>query len=267
MALRFASLGSGSRGNATLVQAGDTCLLVDCGFTIKETERRLACLGLTVADISALLVTHEHSDHIKGVGPLARRHGLSVYSSFGTHHAVAGGRKSLQGVQWHELRLGRPLMLGTIEVEPVAVPHDAREPCQFVFRYKQQQLGVLTDLGSVTEHVINSYRGCDALLLECNHDVDMLAVGPYPASLKRRVGGNYGHLNNHQAAALLQQLECERLQHLVLSHLSEHNNRPDLALAAISPLLDNDRIVVASQDAGFGWHAIKTAQPEVDRIL
>lgn len=254
--LRFASLGSGSRGNATLVQAGPTCLLVDCGFTIKETERRLACLGLTAADITALLVTHEHSDHIKGVGPLARRHGMPVYSSFGTHYAVAAGRKSLQGVHWHELRLGRPLMIGSIEVDPVAVPHDAREPCQFVFRYQAQQLGVLTDLGSVTEHVIKRYRGCDALLLECNHDVNMLANGPYPASLKRRVGGDYGHLNNRQAAALLERLECGRLQHLVLSHLSEHNNLPELALAAIAPLLGHERIVVASQDAGFDWREI-----------
>src|SRR5690606_27301733 len=135
-------------------------------------------------------------------------------------------------------------------VLPVPVPHDAREPCQYVFQYRQQRCGLLTDLGSVTPHLVEAYRRCDALLLECNHDVQMLAEGAYPPSLKRRVGGDYGHLNNGQSAAFLSQLEHERLQQLVLSHLSEQNNTPALALAAITPVVGCDRVQVAAQDNG-----------------
>jgi phosphoribosyl 1,2-cyclic phosphodiesterase len=254
--MRFASLGSGSRGNATVMAADDTCLLVDCGFTLKETELRLARLKLSASDLTGVLVTHEHGDHIRGVGVLARKYDLPVYSSFGTRHAVAGGRQSLDGVDWRELRPGRSLMLGAIEVLPVPVPHDAREPCQYVFQYRQRRCGLLTDLGSITPHLVEAYRHCDALLLECNHDVQMLAEGAYPPSLKRRVGGDYGHLNNGQSAAFLRQLEHERLQQLVLSHLSEQNNTPELALAAITPVVGCDRVQVAAQDGGVDWQEI-----------
>lgn len=254
--MRFASLGSGSRGNGSLFAADDTCLLIDCGFTLKETEARLARLNFSADNLSAVLVTHEHGDHIKGVGALARKYRLPVYSSFGTRHAVAGGRQSLDEVDWHELRPGRALTLGAIEVLPVPVPHDAREPCQYVLRHRQRQCGLLTDLGSTTPHLVEAYRHCDALLLECNHDVKMLADGPYPPSLKRRVGGDYGHLNNQQAADFLRQLEHHRLQQLVLSHLSEHNNTAALALAAITPLVGDARVRVAAQDEGMDWQEI-----------
>lgn len=254
--MRFASLGSGSRGNGTLIAADDSCLLVDCGFTLKDTEQRLARLGWSAERITGILVTHEHGDHIKGVAALARKYALPVYSSFGTRHAVSGGRASLDAVSWHELRPARTLTIGAIDVLPVPVPHDAREPCQFVFRHQQYQCGLLTDLGSITPHVVAAYRHCDALLLECNHDVEMLANGLYPPSLKRRVGGDYGHLNNVQAADFLRQLEHERLQQLVLSHLSEHNNTAQLALAAILPIVGEERVRVAAQDEGVEWQVL-----------
>lgn len=248
--MRFASLGSGSKGNATLLETAEQLILVDCGFTIKETERRMARLGRQPSDLCAILVTHEHSDHIKGVLPLARKYQLPVYASYGT----AQYGQMMEFPLWRPLRLAEVLPLGAVEVTPVAVPHDAREPCQFVFRHRSQRFGLLTDLGSITPFVKAHYRDCDALLLECNHDVEMLRVGPYPPGLKRRVGGDWGHLNNAQAASLLQACQVERLQHVVMAHLSEQNNTPALAQAAIAPhLCGSEALLSADQEAGFGW--------------
>ena len=251
--MRFASLGSGSRGNGTLVESGDTCLLIDCGFTVKETERRLARLGRSVDDLSAVLVTHEHSDHIKGVGPLARKHALPVYASHGTaQYEGMAGLPDLCEVNTHGT-----FLVGDIEISAVAVPHDAREPCQYVFANRDRRLGLLTDLGSITPFVIEQYRDCDALVLEFNHDSDMLAVGPYPPSLKRRVGGDWGHLNNHQAAQLLSMVEQARLQHLVMAHISEKNNTVALAEQALGAVMTRcEAVLSADQEGGFDWLAI-----------
>ncbi len=248
--MRFASLGSGSKGNGTLLETAAGCLLIDCGFTLRETERRMARLGRSPEQLLAILVTHEHSDHIKGVMPLARKYQLPVYSSFGTAQYREMGLSPL----WRGLQLGRAQHIGELEVSPVAVPHDAREPCQFLFRHRKKTFGLLTDLGSITPFVREHYQHCDALLLECNHDVAMLQVGPYPASLKRRVGGDWGHLNNAQAASLLESSCVERLQHVVMAHLSEQNNTPALARAALAPVLDRSQALLsADQETGFDW--------------
>lgn len=250
MTIAFASLGSGSRGNATLIRSDDALLLIDCGFTIKETERRLALLGHEPRDITAILVTHEHSDHIKGVGPLARKYQLPVYLTHGTgqYH----GLKKTAALE--AINTNKVFSIADIHITPVTVPHDAREPCQFVFRHKQQTVGVLTDLGSITPHIIEQYRHCDAMMLESNHCLHMLSTGPYPPSLKQRVAGQWGHLNNQQAANLVQQLDCERLQHLVISHISEKNNTAQLARTAIADIFgDNERLILADQDQGIGW--------------
>ena len=251
--MRFASLGSGSRGNGTLVESSDTCLLIDCGFTVKETERRLARLGRCVEDLSAILVTHEHSDHIKGVGPLARKYKVPVYASHGTaqYEGIAG----LSAL--HEVNTHGTFLVGNIEISAVAVPHDAREPCQYVFDHRERRLGLLTDLGSITPFVVEQYRACDALVLEFNHDSDMLAVGPYPSGLKRRVGGDWGHLNNRQAAQLLSMVEQARLQHVVMAHISEKNNTAALAEQALRTVMTScEAVVSADQEGGFDWLAI-----------
>jgi phosphoribosyl 1,2-cyclic phosphodiesterase len=248
--VRFASLGSGSRGNATLVQSGSTLLMVDCGFSARETERRLARLGVTADDLDALLVTHEHSDHCSGIGTLSRKHGIPVYLTRGTH---ASGR--CDGVAQAEyFHSGSPFELGNIAVAPIAVPHDAREPCQFVFECNDLKLGILTDLGSITGAVVDHYTDCHGLLLECNHDEEMLRLGPYPPPLKRRVGGDWGHLNNRQSADLLEQVLHGGFRELVVAHISEQNNHREHVLAALSPVYDSGNgLTWADQATGFEW--------------
>ncbi len=252
--MRFASLGSGSRGNATLIEAGATCLMLDCGFSIREIERRLARQGKRAEEITAVLVTHEHGDHIRGVGPLARKFGMPVWMTGGTaqvHQAVTGD--VLRVFNPHE-----SFTVGDIQVDPFPVPHDAREPCQFVFGDGARRLGVLTDTGSLTDYIRRALDRCDALLLECNHDVQMLAAGRYPPALKARVGGRVGHLSNEQAAMLISGIDTGSLQHLVAAHLSEKNNTPALARAALAGAVscDADWIAVATQTQGLDWREI-----------
>lgn len=255
--MRFASLGSGSRGNATLVEAGATRLLVDCGFSCIEVEKRLARLGCEAAQLDAILVTHEHSDHIGGVERLARKYGLGAWMTPGTAAAARIGDPAVvRHFSSHE-----PFAIGDLEIHPLPVPHDAREPCQFVFSDGRCRTGLLTDVGSITSHMLRSLQALDALVLECNHDPRMLADGPYPPRLKARVGGDYGHLSNAQAAGLLGRLDLGRLQHLVAAHLSEKNNRPALARAALAPVLGcrEAEVEVAGQDSGFGWRELRPA--------
>lgn len=250
MSLSFSSLGSGSRGNATLIKSANALLMVDCGFTIKEVERRLDILGHSPRDLTAMVVTHEHSDHIKGVGPLARKYDLPIYLTHGTaQHKTLGNTDKLQYIT-----IQQGFSIADIDITPVAVPHDAREPCQFIFSCQQKTIGVLTDLGQITPHVTEHYSNCDALMLEFNHDLRMLSTGPYPYSLKQRVGGQWGHLNNQQAAYLLTQLDRERLQHLVISHISEKNNTHELVRESIGEVFDEiNSLVLACQDEGFDW--------------
>jgi len=253
MTIRFASLGSGSKGNGTLVEIGDTCVLVDCGFSIRETEKRLGHLGRQPQDISAILVTHEHSDHGRGVAPLAKKYSIPVVMTAGTARALKP-----EGLE--DLRLVNAqasFSVGGIEVTPVAVPHDAREPVQYVFVRHRLKLGILTDLGCITPHVINSFDGCVGLLLEANHDPELLAMGAYPASLKRRVGGDWGHLNNGQAAGLLARIDRRRLRVLVMGHISQHNNRVDLVRDALAPYQDElPNVHYACQQQGFHWQVV-----------
>ncbi len=261
--LRFASLGSGSRGNALVVEArsaaGTTRVLLDCGFGQRELKLRLARLGLEIKDLSAILVTHEHSDHSAGVFKAARRHGLEVLLTHGTLAAAPRERAELPALRVIDSQRG--FSIGSLDIQPFPVPHDAREPVQYVFACGSLRLGVLTDTGHITPHVVDMLDGCDGLLLECNHDVDMLASGSYPRQLKQRIAGRYGHLGNHAAAGLLARLDCSRLQHLVAAHLSEQNNTPELARAALARALDctADWVGVATQQDGCAWRELSVA--------
>jgi phosphoribosyl 1,2-cyclic phosphodiesterase len=251
--MRFASIGSGSRGNGTLVQAGNTLLLIDCGFTLKETELRLLKLGVAPGQLRAVLVTHEHGDHCNGVRVLANRYSLPVYMTAGTARA----KQLLDVVNIITIDSHAPFVIDDIEIQPVAVPHDAAEPVQFVFNCAGKRLGVLTDIGAITPFVREHYNCCDALLLESNHCVDMLARSAYPSSLKLRVGGRFGHLSNAQAAGLLEEIETERLQHLVIAHLSEKNNTLERVQESLAETLHNIRnVLYACQEEGFDWLTI-----------
>lgn len=252
--MQFASLGSGSRGNATLVETASTLVMIDCGFSCRETERRMARLGRNPEDLSAVLVTHEHGDHIRGVAVLARKYSLPVWSTSGTGMQLQD--EALPAL--HHFDVLADIELGDLQVQPYTVPHDAREPCQFVFSDGRHRLGVLTDSGTITAHICESLERCDGLVLECNHDPDMLAQGPYSSRLKARVGGPLGHLSNAQAAGLLGRIETSRLQHIVAAHLSDKNNQPELARAALATALDcaPDWIAIAGQDDGLDWRAL-----------
>ncbi len=248
--MRFASLGSGSRGNATLIQQGATLLMIDCGFSAREAERRLGRLGLKASQLTAILVTHEHTDHCSGVARLSRNFQIPVYMTHGTFATD----RCAEVFQVHHFHSEMVFTVGEIAVTPVAVPHDAREPCQFVLTSAGSRLGVLTDLGSITPLVLQHYSGCQALLLECNHDSDMLAAGPYPLSLKHRVGGDWGHLSNAQAAQLLSQLDKGDLQHLVIAHISEKNNARHRVLSELELVYSYcSDLVWADQQGGFDW--------------
>ena len=248
--MRFASLGSGSKGNATLVGAGDTLVMIDCGFSLRETIRRLACRGVEPQQVDAILVTHEHSDHSSGVAALSRKYQIPVYL---THGTSSTGRCD-NSFELRCFNCEDSFEIGGMRVKAVTVPHDAVEPCQFRLTWQDRTLGVLTDLGSITPHVVDNYRACHGLLLEFNHDLPMLMAGQYPPQLKRRVGGDWGHLNNEQAADFLQQIDVAELAHLVVAHVSENNNSLDKAeRALLSALGSLDRVVFAGQAQGFDW--------------
>jgi phosphoribosyl 1,2-cyclic phosphodiesterase len=254
--MRFASLGSGSEGNGLIVESGATRVLIDCGFRLADTVKRLGRLGLAPSDLAAVLVTHEHDDHAGGVARFARRHDLPVYLTYGTLVAVGTGRAMMPRVNLIDSH--SPFMIGDLEIHPYPVPHDAREPCQFVFSDGERRLGLLTDTGDSTPHIQRMLSGIDALVLECNHDLELLMNGPYPPSLKQRISSRYGHLDNGTAARLLSGIDCTRLQHFVAAHLSAQNNTPDLARGAIAAALNCAAtwIEIAMQQEGLDWRQI-----------
>lgn len=253
---RFASLGSGSEGNALVVQIGQTSVLMDCGFTLTESVSRLTRLGLSPGELSGIVVTHEHGDHIAGVARLARKYSIPVWLTHGTLRAQYKALGDLPQVT--EINPHHTFAIGNVLVQPYLVPHDAAEPVQYVFGEGSRRLGVLTDTGSSTPHIEQMLSGCAALVLECNHDMDLLASGDYPFSLKQRVGGRLGHLNNKDAAVLLARMDNRQLQHIVAAHLSRKNNTPELAKQALSQALNCQKewIGVATQEDGFVWREI-----------
>ncbi len=255
--LRFKSLGSGSSGNATVLQGrggtgSATHVLVDCGLGIRELDKRLGAAGMLAEQIDAIFVTHEHGDHIGCARQLALRERIPVYMSEGTYAAL--GQPDFDGL----LRIAcdaQPFEVGHLQVRPFTVPHDAREPLQLTCTDGSVRLGLATDLGHVSAHVLQELSGCATLLLECNHDEAMLMASSYPPFLKRRVGGAWGHLANGAAAALAQSLlAAGTLRQVMAAHLSEQNNKPELVRQALADVLGTAaEIHVADGPSGCGW--------------
>ncbi len=260
--LRFKNLGSGSSGNATLVEArcGSQVsrLLIDCGLSLKELGRRLNSADLNLDDLDALFVTHEHADHMGHAPAFALRTGKPVWMSRGTAMAGHANAWELPQSQIQFASDATPFSVGCLDITPFTVPHDAREPLQLRCSDGAHHLGVLTDLGHGSLHVIQALQGCHGLLLESNHDPDLLARSAYPPFLKQRIAGPQGHLSNQEAAQIAKALQHEHLNLLVAAHLSERNNAPALAQNCLAealncPLSD---IPVADPQNGTAWHTV-----------
>lgn len=248
--LSLCVLASGSRGNATYISDGQTAILIDAGLSGVEIQRRMAAKGLDPKQLDAILVSHEHADHIQGVGVLARRFGLTVYINEGTRQASAKALGKLSAVC--PFTCGHAFAIGSLAIHPFSISHDARDPAGFTIAGNRAKVGVATDLGIVTGVVKTHLQTCDILILEANHDPRMLIDGPYPWPLKQRIRGRSGHLSNDDTAVLLKALQHDRLAHVILAHLSEENNTPEIAAQAITAVLNGSRVKlhVASQAAG-----------------
>jgi phosphoribosyl 1,2-cyclic phosphodiesterase len=239
-------LGSGSRGNSIYVSDGTTSILIDAGFSAREIDRRMRRQGLDPDRLNAILVTHEHTDHVRGVERLVRRHRLPVYLTAGTHQEAI----SLHCLpEIHPLVCGRGIRIDTLTVRPFSISHDARDPAGFTIDASGCRIGIATDLGHVTALVREHLRGCRLLILEANHDLEMLMDGPYPWFLKQRIRSRVGHLSNQESCRLLADILHPALEQVVLAHLSETNNTPAKALTQASTLLAGTsvRLSAASQ--------------------
>ncbi|MCY3626513.1 MAG: MBL fold metallo-hydrolase [Gammaproteobacteria bacterium] len=246
--LRFTSLGSGSRGNSTLISSKQCKVLVDCGFSVKETEKRLLTKGIEPEAIDAIFVTHEHGDHGNGVGRFGRRYNVPIYGTAGTLNSI-----DTKNCNTIDLTRDEYLEFGDLNVLPISVPHDAREPSQYIFEHAEKRFGILTDLGHITEHVVAHYKTCHALLLEANHDLGQLWNGSYPESLKQRIAGDNGHLSNCQSMELLDRLDAHSLNSVVLAHLSDENNCPNVVNEQFERFRTSFSIQLASQELGSEW--------------
>lgn len=258
--MRFCSLGSGSAGNAWVIEArrgaATSRVLVDCGFSLRELDLRLARAGLASDELDAIFVTHEHGDHIGSALALSRRRRIPLWMSRGTWRALE--KPSVPDDLLHFARDGEAIAVGELELRPFTVPHDAQEPLQLSCSDGGRRLGILTDVGSCTAHLLAQLERCDALAIECNHDREMLARSRYPASLKARIGGPHGHLANDAAAQILAACHHSALRHIVAAHLSAENNTPQIAAASLAAACGAQpgEIVVATARTGTPWLAL-----------
>lgn len=261
--MRLAVLGSGSGGNSLIIESGGKRLLVDAGFSCRQIGQRLAGLGEDLAQVDALLLTHEHQDHCRGADVMLRRYGIPVYATQGTLDASRLSSEAL--AEARAVRSGKPFEAPeapAFRVEAFGIPHDAREPVGFVIEDAVGcRVGLAADLGCRTQLAWGRLNDLDCLVIETNHDLQMLRNGPYPWHLKQRVAGRHGHLSNHEAATGVAELLCDRLSTVVLYHLSNTNNLPALAAQAIGERLDREgssaQIILTHQDQPTPWIEIQ----------
>ena len=256
--MRLCSIASGSSGNCIYVGSEATHLLVDVGISGKRIECGLNSLGLTGRDLDGILITHEHADHISGLGVMARKYGVPIYGTRGTLEAIrnTGNLGKIDEELFHEVKEDEKLTIKDLTVNPMRISHDAAQPAAYRIGYGSQKIGICTDLGVFNDYTVECLKGMDALLIEANHDVNMLQVGPYPYYLKQRILGDKGHLSNENSGRLLSRILHDKLQTIILGHLSKENNLPELAYEAVrmeitmgeNPYNANDfRMMVASR--------------------
>jgi len=255
--LHVASLGSGSSGNATLVRSSETLLLLDCGFTLKETTIRMAKLGLSPANLDGVLVSHEHGDHVKGIGPLSRKFAKPVWLTHGTYNALRDQRFT----HTNFICAHQAFRIGDIDIDPFPTPHDAAESCQYVFSSQDVRFACVTDLGACTPHVKEKLAGVTGLLVESNYDEHMLSNGPYPLSLQERIRSDFGHLGNVQAGQLVKSVDHAGMQTILLGHLSEQNNTDEAAYSTMAQYLpsNDNRVTVLQQHSCSDWFELNDA--------
>ena len=252
--MKFCVLGSGSRGNATYLESGETRILIDAGMSGVELQKRLAGIGVDISSIDAILVTHEHNDHVHGVGVLSRRFKTPVHANPATFSAASKTVRKLY--LYNEFETGVSFQIRNIEIHPFAISHDAQDPVGFRISDGSVSFGYCTDTGKVSQLIRHRLASCKGLVLESNHDIEMLQKGSYPPYLKQRIRSNQGHLDNEVASLFLKELLHEKLEHVVLAHLSEENNDPEIAYDTATAALGNNsnskdmeiRISVANQN-------------------
>ena len=246
--LKFSILSSGSGGNSVYIEADGKRILIDAGLSEKKLSQRMAHIDRSLNGLDAVFATHEHTDHIRGMGPLLRKHQLSLYTTEGTYKRACHSLGKLPG--FTPIRAGQPVEFGELIVEPYATPHDAEESVAFVIHYRGLRLGIATDLGKVTAEVTSKLQKLDALLIESNHDVDMLDAGPYPWVTKRRIKSDVGHLSNEACGEMLSSVKHSGLRLIVLMHMSETNNHPELARITAHQALGQDtpEMIIAEQN-------------------
>jgi len=235
--MRLTVLGSSSAGNAMIVQSGETTVLIDCGFSAKELSKRILEVGVDPTRLSGIVITHEHSDHIKGLSVLARATGVPVFISAAVRDSIDFGEKKEEINFADPVSSSCPFIIGDIEFYPFSLPHDAIDPLAYTFKANGVKAGIVTDLGYYSKLVAQCLRGCDCIIIEANHDIEMLKIGPYPWALKQRVLSRHGHVSNDELARFLREDFDGQAEHLILAHLSRTNNHPDIArLVALEAL-------------------------------
>ncbi len=233
--MRLCSIASGSSGNCIYVGSEATHLLVDAGVSGKRTENGLNHLGITGKELDGILITHEHADHISGLGVMARKYGVPIYATRGTIEAIrnCGTIGRIEDSLFREVYEDTKLIIKDLTVNPMKISHDAAQPVAYRIAYGSRRVGICTDLGVYNDYTVECLKGMDALLIEANHDVNMLQVGPYPYYLKQRILGDRGHLSNENSGRLLSRILHDNLQTILLGHLSKENNLPELAYEAV----------------------------------
>ena len=266
MALTLASLNSGSNGNCYYVGNANDAVLIDAGISCRETERRLRRLGLSIENVRAIFITHEHNDHVSGLHKIVKRHKIPVYASMGTRQNVS--------LEWsmklsHGFSTYQPVTIGELTITSLPKYHDAADPHSFLITHQNTTVGVFTDMGRVCKHLINNFKQCHAAILESNYDEEMLETGGYPLHLKNRIRGGLGHISNKQALQLFMEHRPEFMSHLLLGHLSHHNNKPEIVESMFNAVAGNTKIVVASRHRESEVYHIQTAsaQPRAPRMV